>query len=66
MKIHNEERVGSVIAGLGLIWTAAAVTMGLTDIWQFRLLPPGPLEICAIGILVWLHAKYRRSLRINQ
>ena len=61
--IQAEERLGSVIAGLGLVWTAAAGTRDIASVWQFSIWPPGPLEICAIGVLVWLHAKYRRTLR---
>ncbi len=62
-RIHTEERIGSLIAAAGLIWTAREGTRDLATVWQFTLLSPGPLEICAIGILVWLHAKYRRSIR---
>jgi hypothetical protein len=25
-----------------------------------------PLEVCAIGILIWLHAKWRRSRNVNR
>jgi hypothetical protein len=31
-----------------------------------RLLPPGLLEVCAIGILIWLNAKWRRSVNVNR
>ncbi len=62
-RIHTEERLGSLTAGAGLIWTAREATKDLTSLWQFRLLPPGPLEVCAIGILIWLHAKWRRSTK---
>ena len=53
-RIQTEERLGSLIAGAGAIWAAHEGTKGLASIWQFTLLPPGPLEVCAIGILVWL------------
>jgi len=65
MKIKIEERLGSVIAGAGLIWVAREASKDLLANWQFTQLPTGPLEICAIGILVWLHAKWRRSVQTN-
>jgi len=54
-----------VIAGAGLIWVAREASKDLLANWQFTQLPTGPLEICAIGILVWLHAKWRRSVQTN-
>jgi hypothetical protein len=65
MRIRVEERLGSLIAGAGLIWAAREAAKDLGANLQFTQLPTGPLEICAIGILVWLHAKWRRSLRTN-
>ncbi len=64
-RIQTEERLGSLIAAAGAIWVAHEGTKGLASIWQFTLLPPGPLEVCAIGILVWLHAKWRRSTKVE-
>lgn len=55
-----EERIGSLVASGGIIWAAWVFfrgNTGLDAVWQTR----GPLEICAIGILVWLHAKWRKS-----
>jgi len=63
--LRAEERLGSLIAGGGLIWTAQALTSGYVGIERIGILPPGPLEVCAIGILVWLHAKWRRSTRVE-
>ena len=31
---------------------------GGLSLWKFNILPPGSLEVCAIGILIWLHAKW--------
>jgi hypothetical protein len=64
-RIQTEERLGSLIAAGGIIWTARVGTQDLGSIWQFTFLSPGPLEVCAIGILVWLHAKWRRSLKLD-
>ena len=63
--LRLEERFGSLMAGGGIIWTSQAVTNHFAGLTQINLLPPGPLETCAIGVLVWLHAKWRRSLRVN-
>lgn len=61
---HWEVRIGSLIAGAGMVWTAYIVTQNFTglDSFSFMNLPRGPLEICAAGILVWLHAKWRSSV----
>lgn len=63
--LRLEERFGSLMAGGGVIWTTQAVTNHFAGLNPINLLPPGPLETCAIGVLVWLHAKWRRSLRVN-
>jgi hypothetical protein len=60
---RTEERIGSLLAGGGMIWSAYAVATNYPALLQLRMLPPGPLEVSAIGILVWLHAKWRRSLQ---
>jgi hypothetical protein len=65
LRIRTEERLGSLISAGGVIWGVQEGTKGLADLWKFSILPPGPLEVCAIGILIWLHAKWRRSLRVD-
>jgi hypothetical protein len=64
MGTHIEVRIGSVVAAAGLIWAAKIATSNFTgiDAFAFARLPRGPLEICAIGILIWLHARWRRSV----
>jgi len=64
LRIQTEERLGSLISAGGLIWTVRVGTQDLASLWQLTVLPPGPLGICAIGILVWLHAKWRRSINL--
>jgi len=63
-RIRTEERLGSLTFWGGVIW---AVQVGTKDISNlFRLvLALGPKEVCAVGLLIWLHAKWRRSVRIN-
>ncbi|HEY5164099.1 MAG TPA: hypothetical protein VII81_13915 [Terriglobales bacterium] len=56
-----------MIAAAGLIWAAKIVTDNFTgiDAFSFARLPRGPLELCAIGILIWLHAQWRKSVRLH-
>ncbi len=60
-------RIGSLVAAGGLIWAVKLATDNFTgiDSFSFVRLPAGPLEVCALGILIWLHAKWRRSIRIH-
>jgi hypothetical protein len=62
-KIRREERLGSLVAAAGTIWTVYVATHDYTSLWRLQINPPGPLEIAALGILIWLHAKWRRSLK---
>lgn len=61
-KIRLEERLGSLVAGGGIIWIVYVATHDYTNLWRLQFSPPGPLETAALGILVWLHAKWRRSM----
>ncbi len=63
--VLGEERLGSLIAATGAIWVTYVATVDYANLWQFQILPPGPLEVCALGILTWLHAKWRRSARLG-
>ena len=64
MGTRNEARMGSLVAGGGLIWTAHAATQNFTSLSNL-FLPVGPLEVCAVGVLIWLHAKWRKSVRVR-
>ena len=55
--ISTEERLGSLLAAGGTIWTTYVATVDYASLWQMTILPPGPLEVCALGVLIWLHAK---------
>ena len=61
LSIRAEERAGSLIAAAGTIWAAYAATHDYANLWHFQIFQPGPVEVCALGILLWLHAKWRRS-----
>lgn len=58
-----EERIGSIIASAGIAWSVYHATLTIDVVQSFSniMLKRGPLEVCGLGIMVWLHAKYRRS-----
>jgi hypothetical protein len=65
LSICGEERLGSLIAAAGTIWTTYVATVDYASLWHLQILPPGPIEVCALGILAWLHAKWRHSRRLD-
>jgi len=65
LRIRTEERLGSLLSAAGVIWGVQEATKDLAHLWKFSILPPGPMEVCALGVLIWLHAKWRRSVKIN-
>lgn len=62
--IRTEERIGSLIAAAGVVWFVYLTTSDFTSLFRFDVLPAGPLELCGLGILTWLHGKYRRSINL--
>ncbi len=63
LSVRAEERLGSLIAAGGVMWMVYVATTDLDSLWRMRIMPPGPLEVCAVGVLAWLHAKWRRSIK---
>ena len=63
--IRAEERCGGLLVAAGAAWATYVATVDYASLWQMQILPPGPVEVCALGILVWLHAKWRRSTKID-
>ena len=61
MSAHLEAQLSSLIAGGGIVWIAivAAPQFGSASGIVF---PNGPLEVSGVGILLWLHAKWRSSV----
>src|SRR5581483_6191054 len=59
--IRAESRRGSAAIGVGVIWAVQVMTAPIATA-QALLFTPGPVEVCGIGRLVWLHAKWRRSI----
>lgn len=64
MTPHLEARIGSLVAAGGIIWTVNDATRNFTN-FDNIFLPAGPLELCAIGVLIWLHARWRASVSLR-
>jgi hypothetical protein len=60
LSVRGEELVASLIAAAGAAWAVYIATVDYSSLWRVQVNPPGPLEVCALGILLWLHAKWRR------
>jgi hypothetical protein len=56
-----EERLASLMAGAGVIWGVQVLTSPIARVSKL-MGTAGPLELCAIAVLIWIHAKWRRSL----
>ena len=65
LSIPAEERLGSLIAAGGTIWATYVATVDYASLWKMQIMPPGPMEICTLGVLAWLHAKWRRSTKVD-
>ena len=65
LSVRAEERLGSLLAAGGTAWLVYVATVDFNHMWQMRIMPPGPVEVCAVGILMWLHAKWRRSIKVD-
>ena len=62
--LRIEENLGSLGASAGVVWGVQVATSHLPNI-EALLETPGPLEVCALSALIWLHAKWRRSVRLH-
>ena len=63
LSVRAEERLGSLIAAAGMVWGVYVATVDYNSLWHLNIMQPGPVEVCLLGILIWLHAKWRRSLK---
>ena len=62
-RIRTEEHIGALTFWGGAIWAVEIATKDISNFMRL-LLTPGPLEVGAVGLLIWLHAKWRRSVRV--
>jgi hypothetical protein len=65
MAVHGEERIASLIAAAGVIWAVHVTTTSMLPAYA-TLITTGPMETCELGILMWLHAKWRRTVEAEQ
>jgi len=65
LSIRAQETVGSLLAASGTVWAVYVATVDFNNLWRMQIMPPGPVEVCALGILAWLHAKWRRSIKVD-
>lgn len=65
-------RIGSIMASGGVIWAvyvatsnadvgAGALSAGLQRVFNQR----GPMEICGLGVLLWLIGKWRSYVEVR-
>lgn len=72
MGAYWAERLGSLMAGGGIVW-AVYVATEQADLSEFFLesgfrkifLQSGPMEVCALGIILWLWGKWKRSVSLH-
>lgn len=62
---RTEAAIGGLITIAGGAWAVYVAYFQNGNPWQVQFSPPGPVEICALGILIWLHAKWRHSARAD-
>jgi hypothetical protein len=57
--VRDEEQLGGLVSGIGIVWAARVWISSHWGILGLQL-TRGPLEVCALGVLIWLTAKWRR------
>jgi len=62
---RGEESVGLVITIGGASWAVYSAIFERASLWQLQFMPPTPVEVCALGILIWLHAKWRHASKTS-
>jgi hypothetical protein len=65
MEVIWEERIASLIAAGGLIWFVRLATTNFSAVDKMPL-PMNAVYVTAIGVVVWLHAKWRRSTNVHR
>ena len=66
------ERLGSLVAGGGIIYAVYIATkdMSFNDLFMSAslrkiLTETGPMEACALGITIWIYAKWRKHVDLR-
>ncbi|HMK29701.1 MAG TPA: hypothetical protein VK473_08470 [Terriglobales bacterium] len=60
--IGTEEWVANMLQIGGALW-GVYVLLRHPQPWESLMMTPGPLETIGVGALLWLHAKWRSSVR---
>ena len=58
-------RIGSLTAAGGIVWAAHVSTAGFVNLQNLFPLPPGPMEVCGLGVIIWLVGKWRGSVKLR-
>ncbi len=56
-RLGSEMQLASLACGMGLIWSAQAWSSSFLGFRAIEL-TPGPLELCCLGLLHWLWARW--------
>ena len=66
------ERLGSLTAGAGIVYATYIATkdVPLDGLWATTsfhkiLSETGPMEACALGITIWIYAKWRKNVVVR-
>ena len=59
---QTQARLASIVAGLGLVWSAQVATASRLGV-RALVVKPGVVELLCFSILLWLIAKLRTALR---
>jgi hypothetical protein len=72
MRNYWLERLGSIVAGAGITYASYLATkdIPLNNLWAATsahqiLSQTGPIEACALGILIWVYAKWRKHVVVR-
>ncbi|HTW32623.1 MAG TPA: hypothetical protein VMD76_13160 [Candidatus Sulfotelmatobacter sp.] len=60
-----EAGIGGFIFIAGAGWALYQSIVNGASPWQLQYWPPSPVEICVLGLLGWLHAKWRHAERVS-
>ncbi|HXZ80072.1 MAG TPA: hypothetical protein VEG30_09095 [Terriglobales bacterium] len=62
--IGTEEWIANSLQIGGALW-GVYVLLRQPQPWESLIMTPGPLETIGVGALLWLHAKWRNSVKLR-
>ena len=66
MKPYWQAVLGCLVAAGGVVWAARLVTNNFTSVQTIQIPPGGPMEVAALGVVIWLHAKFRMHTSVDK